>query len=67
VAPPDAHAAEILTADAPSIAPSADLEGSLEALQGSHDGALAVVDGDRVVGLLRVEDVEQLAFGSAPP
>jgi hypothetical protein len=66
MAPPDAHAVELLAAGPTSITPSADLEGSLEALQGSRDGALAVVEGDQLVGLLRVEDVQQLAVGAAP-
>jgi Zn-dependent protease len=48
------------------LAPDDDLEGSLVALQVSPIGVATVVDRDRVIGLLRAEDVQHLVFDPAP-
>lgn len=55
-----ASAGDIAIVDAGVVQPDGDLEQSLDALGASRVGATAVVDGDRVVGVLRIEDVEHL-------
>jgi stage IV sporulation protein FB len=55
-----ATVAEFVDRETPAISPSDDLEDRLAMLLASSRHALAVVDGRRVVGVLRFEDVQHL-------
>lgn len=61
-APGDAHVGDLL-ARTTTLAPDDDLEAHLEALAAAPGAALAVLDAERVVGLLRMEEVDELALG----
>jgi Zn-dependent protease len=61
-----ARAGDVALTDVEVLAPNADLEASLPALEGSRVGANAVVHGERVVGLLRVEDVDRITRDRFP-
>jgi Zn-dependent protease len=62
-APGDARAGELADLSVPSVAPDDDVEGDLPALSTARGHALVVTDQDRVVGLLRLDDVARLVTG----
>ena len=51
----------------PVLAASDDLEASLPAVVGAPGHAVAVLDGVRVVGVLRIEEVQHMLQAPAPP
>lgn len=59
-APSGSHAGEFADRTAPVVAPDDDLEGDIPELAATRAHAVAVVDGGRVVGLLRLEEVNRL-------
>jgi stage IV sporulation protein FB len=64
---PDATCAgDLANRAAVTVGPDDDLEGDVAALPGAPGHAVAVVDGDRVVGLLRLDEVRRLVEGSGP-
>jgi len=68
-APFDSHVGDLVDLRAATVAPDDDLETRLEVLLGAPGGAVPVVEGGRVVGLLRVDEVNELALGDdeGPP
>ncbi|HEY3242923.1 MAG TPA: site-2 protease family protein [Phycisphaerae bacterium] len=68
----DARVAELMQADVPPAHPDDDLEGLLVRLQNPSSPAIPVVDGDRLVGLLTMDNVSELlmiraALRQSPP
>lgn len=61
----DQLASALLAPAVPVVAATDDLEGHVPALLGAAGRALAVLDGDRVVGVLRLEDVQHLVAKDA--
>ncbi len=57
---PGSTAAELAERDAPTLAATDGLEACLPAVTSAPARALAVVDGPRVVGILRVEEIKHL-------
>jgi Zn-dependent protease len=61
----DQLASALVMPAAPAVAATDAVEGQLPALLGSPGRALAVLDGDQVVGVLRLEDVQHLVADDA--
>ncbi len=59
-APAGSCAGELADRTAPVVAPDDDLEGDIPELAAARGHAVAVVDGGRVVGLLRLDEVNRL-------
>jgi stage IV sporulation protein FB len=65
-APAAASAGDLADRTAATLAPDDDLEGDLPALATAPTHAVPVLDGGRVVGLLRLDEVNRLVAGSGP-
>jgi stage IV sporulation protein FB len=63
---PTACAGNLADRTAVTLAPGDDLEGDVPALAGAPGHAVAVVDGDEVVGLLRLDEINRLVAGPGP-
>jgi Zn-dependent protease len=61
--PAGARAGDLADCSAPVLAADDDVEGDLSALPGAPGHSVAVLDGERVVGLLRLDDVARLVAG----
>ena len=65
-APAGGGAGDLADRTAATLAPDDDLEGDLPALATAPAHAVPVLDGGRVVGLLRLDEVNRLVAGSDP-